>query len=107
MLPVLYSLIYCVTTLIDMPAGLCAARRQATHRQMVGPVMMNPVLRQIKPFLMSLFNLAERIKKIAIFFVFCFNIASKRKNNFLSSEFLTGFLLMILNIYWLIYLVIF
>jgi len=35
--------------------------------------------------LLFVFNLADRIKKIAIFFVFCFNIASKGKSNFLSS----------------------
>jgi len=39
------------------------------------------------------FNLAERIKKIAIFLVFCFNIASKGKSNFLLSNSWSKFLI--------------
>ena len=39
----------------------------------------------------SVFNLAERIKKIAIFFVFCFNIASNGKSNFLSPHYRTDY----------------
>jgi len=44
-----------------------------------------------------MFNLAERIKKNAIFFGFCFNIASKGKSNFLSSTMLRESIILLRN----------
>ena len=53
---------------------------RSTYRQMIDPVMMNPVLRKIKPFLscrpfhflsLSIFNKADKIKKSCNFLCFC------------------------------------